>query len=631
MARHESPDVVAKVVRRRRRVGAAPPARTRSPGRYLVRRGDVFFFQIRAPKDLVPCAKIPPLRVKIAATTRRRAQDQASWLARLARAAFEARLRADRTMHPLGEVELGFPSGESDEEFLANLLTFLRSATALIDGPPPPDDAKTLRAFAVWRQTIDLEREVRKGSAGNPLVRDHADVLREEIWRRRRAGEGIAELPPAERVEGAHSSFAGASSVASAPSDHPTAPIAPPIAVAAAAPLAMDVAPAATATSAPLFSVAASEYLDWRKGAGADAATISTARMRLDVFLALMGDKPIDAFVPRDLQLYVNTLQYLPVEFGRDGKDSAEIRLIGARAAAERNSVERCWEPLSRKTIEDGYVQIFKAVVNDAVRNCGLSHHPFAGARIAWPKFTKASVAREALDDETVNRVFSLGVASGYLDDALLPGLSLTSSRRIGLLAFIRGSDFERKNGVIICRVDGIVYDPSRKTWFRVPYKTLESLAYFVVHNIWSETGFVDWAMAQGDAFLFRQLHATRDPADALSKRMNRLLRRAGARGRNIEVAHSFRHGAKDLMTDDEIDDRAVRKQMGHAASGDAHAGYGSRTELRRAECLALASLPLPTSIDWSIFRGLDFEAMASKPRGRGKGVRSMLNESDDA
>ena len=54
MAKHESPDVVRKVVRLRR---AAAPARP--PGKYLVRRGDIFFFQIRAPKDLVPCAKIP--------------------------------------------------------------------------------------------------------------------------------------------------------------------------------------------------------------------------------------------------------------------------------------------------------------------------------------------------------------------------------------------------------------------------------------------------------------------------------------------------------------------------------------------------------------------------------------------
>jgi len=533
-------------------------------------------------------------------------------------------------MDPLVEGELGFPPGESHEEFLANLLAFLRNAAALIDGPPPPDDAKTLRAFAVWQQTIDLEREVRKGSAGNSLVRDHAGVLLEEIWRRWRAGEGIAEPPEAERVEGAQSSFAGASSAASAPSDHSTVPIAvaaaaPPIVAAASQPSVAVIAPAAPTTSAPLFSVAATEYLELRAGAGADSATLSTARMRLDAFLALMGDKSIDAFKPRDLQLYVNLLQYLPVEFGREGKHSEEIRLLGARAAVERNQIEKCWEPLSRKTIEDGYLQVFKAVVNAAVRNYELGHHPFAGARIAWPKFAKPSVAREALDDETLNKVFQLGVASGYLDDAILPAFSLTSSRRIGLLAFVRGSDFERKHGVVVCRVDGIGYDPEKKSWYRVPYKTTESLAYFAVHNIWSDCGFVDWALGQGERFLFRQLHAAKDPADALSKRMNRLLKRAGAKGKNIEVAHSFRHGAKNLMVDDEIGDGAVRKQMGHAATGDAHTGYGSRTELQRAECQAIASLPLPTPIDWSIFQGLDFEAMASKPRGRGKGVRSVM------
>ena len=380
-------------------------------------------------------------------------------------------------------------------------------------------------------------------------------------------------------------------------------------------------AAAETVAGAPLFSVAAREYLAWREGAGADAATLSTARMRLDVFLALMPDKPITAYRPRDLQLYVNELQWLPLQFGREGKDTAEIRALGPLKAIERNREEKCWEPMARKTLEDGYLQIMKAVINDSVRNGGFTH-PLAGARIAWPKNAKPSVAREALDDTTVNEAFRRGVASGYLDDALLPALSLTSSRRIGLLAFLRGSDFEHKHGVIICRTDGIGYDSAKRTWYRVPYKTDESLSYFVLHDIWSKFGFVDWATAQADSFIFRQLHTTKDPADALSKRMNRLLRRAGAKGKNVEVAHSFRHGAKNIMNEDQIGEAAVRKQMGHAVAGDAHSGYGSRTELLHSECQRLAKLPLPTTIDWSIFTGLDFEAMASKPRSRGRGGR---------
>jgi hypothetical protein len=40
---------------------------------------------------------------------------------------------------------------------------------------------------------------------------------------------------------------------------------------------------------------------------------------------------------------------------------------------------------------------------------------------------------------------------------------------------------------------------------------------------------------------------------------------------------------------------------------------------LRRTECHRLADLALPNGIAWSMFEGLDFEAMASKPRQIGR------------
>jgi hypothetical protein len=36
-------------------------------------------------------------------------------------------------------------------------------------------------------------------------------------------------------------------------------------------------------------------------------------------------------------------------------------------------------------------------------------------------------------------------------------------------------------------------------------------------------------------------------------------------------------------------------------------------------ECQRLAHLSLPATINWGVFEGLDFEAMASKPRQRGR------------
>jgi hypothetical protein len=79
--------------------------------------------------------------------------------------------------------------------------------------------------------------------------------------------------------------------------------------------------------------------------------------------------------------------------------------------------------------------------------------------------------------------VFRLGVGSGYLDDAMLSPLTFLSSRRIGILPWIRGTDLDRKHGVDIICVNGIVFDKVNNRYRRVPYKTTESLRFFVLHN----------------------------------------------------------------------------------------------------------------------------------------------------
>ncbi|KAA5601978.1 hypothetical protein [Blastochloris sulfoviridis] len=92
------------------------------------------------------------------------------------------------------------------------------------------------------------------------------------------------------------------------------------------------------------------------------------------------------------------------------------------------------------------------------------------------------------------------------------------------------------------------------------------------------------------------------------------MLQRAGAKGRHFEVGHSLRHGARDLMSDEDIEEEASRLQMGHEL-GDVHDRFGRRAEFRRAECAALAHMALPAGIEWSVFRGLDFERISKNPR----------------
>jgi len=62
------------------------------------------------------------------------------------------------------------------------------------------------------------------------------------------------------------------------------------------------------------------------------------------------------------------------------------------------------------------------------------------------------------------------------------------------------------KHGVDIIRVNGIAFDKTDGIYQRVPYKTDESLRFFVLHSAFRKWGFVDWAIEQGDDFLFRLL-----------------------------------------------------------------------------------------------------------------------------
>lgn len=210
--------------------------------------------------------------------------------------------------------------------------------------------------------------------------------------------------------------------------------------------------------------------------------------------------------------------------------------------------------------------------------------------------------------------MFRDGVASGRLDEAILPLLATLTGPRPGLLLYLRGCDLREKYGVMVAQTDGIVIQGG--VWRRVPVKTAESMSFFVLHNFLSEIGFVDWAKAQ-DGYLFAEAHRHRDPSKLMSKVLNRALRRAGAAGGHIETFHSMRGDAIDDMREEAVDARARRLQAGHEL-GDEHDRYGHRA-LSAAACGRLATRPLDPAIDWSVFRGLDFEALAAgrRPRGR--------------
>lgn len=84
---------------------------------------------------------------------------------------------------------------------------------------------------------------------------------------------------------------------------------------------------APVASAAPLFNEIEDECITMRNDAGADRGSLSTIALHAGMFRELADDKPFDIYLPKDLQDYVNLLQYLPVEYTRAGEEHEALHL----------------------------------------------------------------------------------------------------------------------------------------------------------------------------------------------------------------------------------------------------------------------------------------------------------------
>ena len=445
-----------------------------------------------------------------------------------------------------------------------------------------------------------VEAEVAKGDTGARAVVDNAEALT------RHALTDVLKL--SRQPEEALAALAAVPAVAPGPLDglSTTSGVGPSL----MASTALKPPPRARGGGGlPTFGETSRAYIDMRiERDGANHPDIQVLEMRRRTFIDLIGDDPIDLYVPSDLQSYVNKMQFWPAHIARgddmDGRTTQQILDDNKHLALM---------PMALKTMKSGFVTNIRTMA----RHLMMDRHyrdPFAGAKLTWPKNLRPSLPRESVGVAVTNRVFHNGVASGLLAHAMLPPLAKLTSRRLGLLAFLQGRDIRRKHGVWVAQTSGIVLDPDSKQWRRVPIKTEESMTFFVLHNFFAEIGFVDWARRQ-DGWIFAALHEHPDPSKYASKAMGKLLKRSGAKGG--EVFHSFRGEGIDAMRKGEVRDRSGRLQSGHEL-GDVHDKYGFRA-LEAEECQRLANLPLPEGIDWKVLEGLDFEAMAKARPAKGR------------
>ena len=451
----------------------------------------------------------------------------------------------------------------------------------------PSEAFDIARGFQGALSTLQLvDTEVAKGEGGNKFVVDHADSMF------RAACSDVLRFMSDPTT--------GLAALGAVPSVRPRH-----VSTAAEGP--MSVMPGSGAM--PTFGQVSSEYIATRIGATReDHPEIKYLRLRRQTFIDICGDLPVTAYYPRHMQTYVNAMKCWPANNTKraamKGKNTKEI--------LDANS-DLSQKPLTRKTLQDGYVANIKTMMCFGMAEYHY-RNPFAGAKIIWPEVLKASTPREGVDGEVLRKVFRAGISAGTLDTAMLPLLSVLTSRRLGLLLYLQGSDIREKHGVVIAQTSGIVLVDGQ--WKRVPHKTDESMTFFVLHDFLSDIGFVDWARKQ-DGFLFAQVHTHPDPSKYASKVLNRLMVKCGAAGGQAEVFHSLRGDAIEDMRDANVQDRTRRLQAGHELNND-HDKYGHRA-LSAEACRRLATGPLPVEIEPEVFKGLDFDGLAKGRRTRGR------------
>ena len=365
-----------------------------------------------------------------------------------------------------------------------------------------------------------------------------------------------------------------------------------------------------------LFSAAADRYHDeMARTRGAHHDDLKAVRHRRTVFIAICCDRPITDYTAGDIQHFMNKVRFLAPNLSkRPGYDIG--RVLDYIADAEESGLPG----LAQSTLVNNYVAKIKTIIKAACDEADLPH-TLGGRRLKVPKGVPKPKAKFIVDEEAANRLFGAATQSGLLAETMLPLLGYLTGRRLGLLAFLQGEDIRQHDGVWVVTPREIVRN-AEGGWVAVPYKTGESLTAFVLHDLLVRIGFVEWARTQ-PGFVFTSLHEARDPADTASKRMCRLFDKAAIDRSLYKMFHGLRHAKINRDRDLGIESRTTRLQVGHELL-DVHDVYGG-PGMRRTERHTVAYAELPPGIDFSVFEGLDYDALSAARSNSGRPVEGGL------
>ncbi|BDA84002.1 hypothetical protein Sa4125_15440 [Aureimonas sp. SA4125] len=351
----------------------------------------------------------------------------------------------------------------------------------------------------------------------------------------------------------------------------------------------------------PLLSSCVGAYTQSVRDAGRSEAYAIGIAGKLGEFIAIVGDKPLSAYVKKDLRTFGKIIADMPNHWTKLKEFQGSTPLEIAGRIAERRKAGKPIPPCRSETTIVTYV----GAVVGAFEWLAVDREfdsPFTGMTVTPPAHAPKAVTREPFSVEALNTWFARATKEVRPDDYWLPLLGTLTGARIGELAYLQGGDIQEvRPGLWVANLMRYLTINGKAEIRQI--KNDGSRRLFALHQELVEVGFVAYAKARRDSeWVFPHLHRDiADPADTASKRQGARLRAYGLHTRLATVFHSSRHSAKDLLRIAKVDPRTSSMQTGHAFK-TVEESYGSKT-LRADEVEVLAAMPLPEGLDLSPYR----------------------------
>ena len=357
----------------------------------------------------------------------------------------------------------------------------------------------------------------------------------------------------------------------------------------------------------PLLSDALEEWTnDIRYHEGIDAKKVRTDQNRINDFKDFAGDKPVNKYEFFDFQKFANLLARVPANYSK----LPQLRGKTRREAAEFNdslSLAERYETLAGKSIEDNYISPLRMFFRDMAAQYQF-RSPLTDVLIRIPRDAKESTDRQPFEVGDLNTWFAYAAKRARADEKWLPLLGTITGARVRELIFLQGKDLYPMMGpdeelywVIDLRT-ALTAEDGTKVKRKVKNKPSSRL--IALHEVFEETGFIDYVRSRQSsdyvfpAAFYHGKDRVEDPADAASKRMNRMLKKVGIHKTLENTFHSTRHFAKDAMRLAQVDERTLDLQSGHSLKTVSRK-YGKKI-LKTEEMEVLRAMPLPLGLDLS-------------------------------